>query len=78
MNTSDAANYIGMSASWLNKTRMHGNGPAYIKLGGSVKYLKSDLDSWMAANRRTAVYDFANDNTVTTPLARSEMARATA
>lgn len=68
MNTVDAANYIGMSASWLNKTRMHGNGPAYIKMGGSVKYLKSDLDSWMAANRRTAIYDFANDNGVATPL----------
>ena len=62
MNTAEAAAYISKSASWLNKTRMTGSGPVYLKIGGAVRYLKVDLDAWLSGKRRTAVYDFANDN----------------
>lgn len=62
MRTMHAAAYIGKSASWLNKTRMTGVGPVYLKIGGSVRYTKDELDVWLAGTRRTAVYDFANDN----------------
>ncbi|GAJ91020.1 helix-turn-helix domain-containing protein [Rhizobium rhizogenes] len=62
MNTPEAARYIRKSASWLNKTRLTGTGPVYLKIGGSVLYVKSDLDNWLSGMRRTAVYDFANDN----------------
>lgn len=62
MNTAEAAAYISKSASWLNKTRMSGSGPVYLKIGGAVRYLKVDLDAWLSGKRRTAVYDFANDN----------------
>jgi len=60
--TKDAAEYLGLSVSWLNKSRMNGSGPTYLKLGGSVRYLPADLDDWMNGKRRTAIYDFANDN----------------
>lgn len=62
LNTLDAAAYLGMSDSWLNKTRLYGTGPVYFKTGGRVQYDTSDLDAWLAKSRRTAVYDFANDN----------------
>ncbi|MCM2399441.1 helix-turn-helix domain-containing protein [Rhizobium sp. S95] len=62
LKTPQAAAYIAKSASWLNKSRMDGSGPVYMKNGGSVVYRPLDLDAWMASNRRTAVYDFANDN----------------
>lgn len=62
MTTAEAATYIGKSASWLNKTRMSGTGPVYLKIGGAVRYLKPDLDAWLSGKRRTAIYDFANDN----------------
>ncbi|MBX5213005.1 DNA-binding protein [Rhizobium sp. NLR9a] len=62
MKTVDAAAYIGKSASWLNKTRLTGVGPVYLKIGGGVLYDVDDLDVWLAGKRRTAVYDFANDN----------------
>ncbi|MEH7907465.1 helix-turn-helix domain-containing protein [Rhizobium ruizarguesonis] len=62
MKTADAAAYIGKSASWLNKTRLTGVGPVYLKIGGGVLYDVEDLDVWLAGKRRTAVYDFANDN----------------
>lgn len=62
LNTEQAAQRIGKSVSWLNKSRMSGNGPVYMKLGGSVRYALPDLEAWLAGNRRTAVYDHANDN----------------
>ncbi len=62
LNTAEAAAYIKKSASWLNKSRMTGTGPVYMKNGAAVVYCPRDLDAWMASNRRTAVYDFANDN----------------
>jgi len=60
--TAEAAKYITKSPSWLNKSRMTGTGPVYLKVGGAVRYLRSDLDAWLSGMRRTAIYDFANDN----------------
>lgn len=61
MKTAAAAAYIGKSVSWLTKARMRGTGPVYMKLGGGVLYDANDLDAWMQAGRRTAIYDFNND-----------------
>ncbi len=49
----EAANYIGMSESWLRQSRMRGNpeAPPYIKIGKAVRYLKSDLDDWLQKRR---------------------------
>jgi predicted DNA-binding transcriptional regulator AlpA len=52
-----AAEYVGLSKSLLDKMRCWGTGPDYIKLGTSVIYRTEDLDDWLAANRRGA-----NDN----------------
>ena len=62
LTTNEAALALGMSASWLNKTRMTGTGPAYLKIGGRVRYRQEDLAAWLDDTRRTAVYDHANDN----------------
>ncbi|MEQ8600956.1 MAG: helix-turn-helix domain-containing protein [Devosia sp.] len=62
LTTTQAAAHIGKSASWLNKSRMTGNGPVYLKIGGAVRYQPIDLDTWLASQRRTAVYEHANDN----------------
>jgi hypothetical protein len=62
MKTDAAAEYICKSTSWLTKARMLGTGPVYLKVGGGVIYLKTDLDAWLTGARRTAVYDHANDN----------------
>lgn len=59
LDTRLAAEYIGKSTSWLNKSRMSGTGPTYLKLGGGVKYRIEDLDEWLNSWRRTAVYDHA-------------------
>ena len=45
----EAANYVGMSDSWLRQSRMRGNpdAPPYIKIGKAVRYLRADLDAWL-------------------------------
>ncbi|CAN7701148.1 helix-turn-helix transcriptional regulator [Mesorhizobium sp. LjNodule214] len=54
----DAAKYLGLSKSFLDKARCYGGGPAFIKLGASVIYRTDDLDAWVAANLRVP----SNDN----------------
>ncbi|MBN9066821.1 MAG: helix-turn-helix domain-containing protein [Rhizobiales bacterium] len=53
-----AAEYVGLSKSYLDKARMTNTGPAYAKLGATVIYSTDDLDAWVAARRVVP----ANDN----------------
>ncbi|MEQ1945175.1 helix-turn-helix domain-containing protein [Mesorhizobium sp. VNQ89] len=52
LRTDQAAKYTGTSASTLNKLRLTGGGPTYIKLGRTVVYDITDLDAWLDAHRR--------------------------
>ncbi len=53
----EAACYINMSESYLRKARMDGDlrnrtpGPPFVKIGRAVRYLKHDLDQWLAEHR---------------------------
>lgn len=51
-NTSQAAERCSLSPRTLEKLRVVGGGPPFIRLGGAVRYQLEDLDSWIAANRR--------------------------
>lgn len=62
MTTKEAAAYIRKSASWLNQSRMTGSGPVFVRNGGTILYFRTDLDVWLNSSRRTAIYDFANDD----------------
>jgi predicted DNA-binding transcriptional regulator AlpA len=62
LKTEEAAEIIGKSASWLNKSRADSSGPVFLKLGGSIRYQREDLEAWLSGCRRTAIYDHANDN----------------
>ncbi len=52
LRTDKAAEYTGLSASTLEKLRLTGGGPAYIKLGKVVVYDPTDLETWLASKRR--------------------------
>lgn len=47
----DAAHYTGWSQSYLRKARRLGHGPAYLRVGRSIRYQLADLDAWLAAHR---------------------------
>lgn len=57
-----AADYIGVSKSFLDKARCYGGGPAYFKIGAAVVYAKADLDAWMCERRATSTWQASNDN----------------
>lgn len=49
-----AAKRIGMSAGFLAHARIGRSGtagPAFVRLGRTVRYLTTDLDVWLAAHR---------------------------
>ena len=53
MTTGQAAAYLAVSRSWLEKLRLTGSGPAYSKPSlRRVLYAKSDLDAWVGRFRR--------------------------
>lgn len=51
------ADYLGLSARTLQNGRQAGHmgnhtpAPPYLKLGGSVRYLRADLDKWLGKRR---------------------------
>lgn len=51
-NTNEAARYIGMSVSWLNKDRQAQALIPYLKIGTKVVYETEDLDAFLAKSRR--------------------------
>ncbi len=50
--TREAAAYCGSSKSTLEKLRLSGGGPKYLKLGRRVVYDPDDLDAWLASKKR--------------------------
>jgi len=48
MTVTQAADYLGLAVSTLNKWRCHGGGPIYIKMGKAVRYRHADLEQYMA------------------------------
>src|SRR3546814_18154722 len=52
LNVRDAASFLGLSKSFLDKARIRGDGPNYLKLGPRVLYRTEALQSWLAARER--------------------------
>jgi predicted DNA-binding transcriptional regulator AlpA len=51
LRTPAAADYVGYSESTLEKKRLTGGGPPFIRLGRAIVYDTRDLDAWLAARR---------------------------
>lgn len=52
-----ASERVGLSVSTLNKLRVFGGGPVFLKLGRRVAYDVSDLDAWLDSKRRRSTSD---------------------
>ncbi len=57
LNVNEAAERLGVSASYLNKLRLTGDGPVFMKLGVRVIYDPADLATWLAAQKRRSTSD---------------------
>ena len=47
----DAAKVLGLAVTTLQKYRVTGGGPTFMKLGRAVRYEPCDLEEWKAARR---------------------------
>jgi predicted DNA-binding transcriptional regulator AlpA len=58
LRTPDAALYVGLTASTLEKMRLTGVGPRFVRLGArAVGYARDDLDAFVDAGRRSSTSD---------------------
>ncbi len=57
MSTRVAADYVGLSARTLEKFRITGGGPLFLKPNRRVVYDRDDLDSWLDGKRRRSTSD---------------------
>lgn len=56
MKTAEAAVYVGLAESTLEKMRLDPklNGPPFLELGTAIRYRVVDLDEWLAKRVATA------------------------
>jgi hypothetical protein len=52
LNVAEAADYLRCSASYLNKIRVTGGGPVFVKIGARVLYTRADLDRFINQKRQ--------------------------
>lgn len=58
LNRKRAAEFLGVSLSWLDKSRVSGIGPPYILLGSRVVYDSRDLEAYMNNNRHSSTSEY--------------------
>jgi hypothetical protein len=51
LRTGPAADYLGYAESTLEKKRLTGDGPPFIRLGRVIVYDTRDLDAWLTERR---------------------------
>jgi excisionase family DNA binding protein len=62
LRTNEAAEYLGLSASTLEKMRLTGGGPQFIRLGGrAVGYDVCDLDAWLDDQRQSSSSKYGDE-----------------
>lgn len=49
LTTIEAAHYVRLGKPTLERFRLTGEGPRFAKLGGAVRYRRTDLDDWIAS-----------------------------
>jgi excisionase family DNA binding protein len=64
LNIAETAKYLGVPARTLDRWRISGQGPVFIKLGPrQVRYRKVDLDRWMDERAFRSVADASANHT---------------
>ncbi|MGO1685431.1 helix-turn-helix transcriptional regulator [Corynebacterium casei] len=47
----ELATQLGVTPLTVDRWRRQGSGPAFVQVGRGIRYLASDVDAWIAANR---------------------------
>ena len=54
LTAAQAADFLNISIRSLQSWRVRGGGPAFLKLGRSVRYRYAELQTWLDANIATS------------------------
>ncbi|MCJ2014533.1 helix-turn-helix domain-containing protein [Methylobacterium sp. J-076] len=57
----EAAQYLRVSQSFLNQSRIRGDGPVFYKIGRRVVYETADLDLWKETRRRRSTSEYSQE-----------------
>ena len=57
LTTEEAAEYVGTSPRTLERYRVTGEGPRFLKVGRKVLYRLADLDAWLETRVRRSTSD---------------------
>jgi predicted DNA-binding transcriptional regulator AlpA len=78
LRTPDAALYVGLTASTLEKMRLTGVGPRFVRLGTrAVGYAMGDLDAFIDQGRRSSTSDLGQSATSNAEAPKNLTASAT-
>ena len=58
----ETARWLGITSGVLAKWRYSGRSPAYVKVGGRVRYRVADLEAWIASRVRHSTSDLSPEN----------------
>lgn len=61
LDTEAAARYCGCGKSTLEKLRLTGKGPVYLKPSRAVVYQVSDLDAWLKARKFSSTSEYQGE-----------------
>ena len=57
LNTEAARQILGLKRGTLEKWRLRGCGPRFIKVGRAVRYRPEDIDAWLSSRTRRSTSD---------------------
>jgi hypothetical protein len=60
-NTQGAADHLACSVSYLEKRRVSGGGPRFLKIGKAVRYKIEDLDAFAKGCEHGTTAEYAHD-----------------
>jgi excisionase family DNA binding protein len=52
--TSEAADILGLQPNTLEKWRLSGEGPTFVRVGRSIRYRRQDLAEWINGRRSSS------------------------
>jgi predicted DNA-binding transcriptional regulator AlpA len=58
LTVSEAARWAHLSESALNKFRLTGTGPRFIRLGRAIRYRQADLEAWVEAGAANSTSEY--------------------
>jgi hypothetical protein len=56
-NERQAADFLNLKVTTLRRWRWLGKGPAFLKIGGAVRYDPAELERFVAGSRRNSTSD---------------------